>query len=189
MSQRHHPETRSPRTGGGARFVPADDEGGGDGEGRTPAPRPGGPRGARGADRQLSARATPDELAVAAECSGSRASANRCPPSARRCAAAAGAPRRGRRQSTARAEAPDVGIGHAPHSTAPGSAHCAYPEGVMAPDHTRASDRDRERAANRLRAAAAQGRLSVDELEERVGTAYGAVSRAELQRLTRDLPE
>ena len=38
----------------------------------------------------------------------------------------------------------------------------------------RASDAEREAVAERLRRAAAEGRLDADELEERVGRAYGA---------------
>ena len=52
----------------------------------------------------------------------------------------------------------------------------------------RASDADRERAAERLRAAAGEGRLSADELEERLERAFGAQTEAELEPLTADLP-
>ncbi len=52
----------------------------------------------------------------------------------------------------------------------------------------RASDGDRERVAERLREAAGHGRLSMDELEERLERAYGAKTYAELVPLTRDLP-
>jgi hypothetical protein len=51
----------------------------------------------------------------------------------------------------------------------------------------RASDADRERTAERLRAAGGDGQLSVDELDARVQTAYGARTRSELERLTADL--
>jgi hypothetical protein len=51
----------------------------------------------------------------------------------------------------------------------------------------RASDADRERAVEVLRRAASDGRLSVDELEERVTNAYAARTRKELEPLTADL--
>jgi hypothetical protein len=52
----------------------------------------------------------------------------------------------------------------------------------------RASDADRERAATALREHCAAGRLTVDELEERMAAAYAAVTVAELERLFTDLP-
>ena len=52
----------------------------------------------------------------------------------------------------------------------------------------RASDRDRETVADRLRTAAAEGRLEPDELEERLSAAYGARTIDELAPLTADLP-
>jgi hypothetical protein len=51
-----------------------------------------------------------------------------------------------------------------------------------------ASDADRDRAAERLRAAAGEGRLTADELEERLERAFGARTQAELEPLTGDLP-
>ena len=51
----------------------------------------------------------------------------------------------------------------------------------------RASDADRERTAERLRTAGADGQLSLDELDERLGTAYAARTCGELERLTADL--
>jgi hypothetical protein len=53
----------------------------------------------------------------------------------------------------------------------------------------RAADADRERIAERLRTAAAEGRLSADELEERIEAALGARTYAELNALVADLPE
>ena len=53
----------------------------------------------------------------------------------------------------------------------------------------RASDAEREAAADRLRVAAGDGRLDHDELEERLEAAYGARTVAELEALTDDLPE
>jgi hypothetical protein len=52
----------------------------------------------------------------------------------------------------------------------------------------RASDEDRERVAAVLRQAAAQGRLGLDELDERLGTVYAARTYAELEPVLRDLP-
>jgi hypothetical protein len=52
----------------------------------------------------------------------------------------------------------------------------------------RASDAEREAVAERLRAAAGEGRLALDELAERLETAFSATTRAELEPLTADLP-
>ena len=52
----------------------------------------------------------------------------------------------------------------------------------------RASDTDRERVAEQLRDAAGHGRLTMDELDERLERAYSAKTYAELEPLTRDLP-
>jgi len=52
----------------------------------------------------------------------------------------------------------------------------------------RASDADRERAAERLRAATAEGRLSAEELEERLELALAARTEGELAALVADLP-
>jgi Domain of unknown function (DUF1707) len=53
----------------------------------------------------------------------------------------------------------------------------------------RASDAERERVVSFLRDKTAEGRLTADELDQRVGRAYAAVTREELQRLMRDLPD
>lgn len=52
----------------------------------------------------------------------------------------------------------------------------------------RASDAERDRAAEVLRAAYAEGRLTRDELDQRVEAAYAARTRASLRDLTSDLP-
>ncbi len=52
----------------------------------------------------------------------------------------------------------------------------------------RATDADRERVAEMLRAAAGVGALTVDELETRMAGAYAAVTRADLVALVSDLP-
>ncbi len=51
-----------------------------------------------------------------------------------------------------------------------------------------ASDADRERIADRLRSAGAEGRLTAEELEERLETAFSARTEAELVPLAADLP-
>jgi hypothetical protein len=52
----------------------------------------------------------------------------------------------------------------------------------------RASDAEREAAMGRLRDAAAEGRLTFEELADRIEAAAGAVTREDLERLTADLP-
>ncbi|HZT85775.1 MAG TPA: DUF1707 domain-containing protein [Gaiellaceae bacterium] len=52
----------------------------------------------------------------------------------------------------------------------------------------RASDAEREQAIARLREAATEGRLTLEELADRAALAYGARSQGELARLTEDLP-
>ena len=52
----------------------------------------------------------------------------------------------------------------------------------------RASDAERERTATQLREHTAAGRLTHDELEERLGAAYAARTVAQLQQLVEDLP-
>jgi hypothetical protein len=52
----------------------------------------------------------------------------------------------------------------------------------------RASDADREQVAEHLRRAAAEGRLRTDELEQRLGAAFSALTYGELDPLTADLP-
>jgi Domain of unknown function (DUF1707) len=59
----------------------------------------------------------------------------------------------------------------------------------MATNHAmRASDQDRESAAELLREAYVEGRLSRDELDERAATVYSATTWGELRDLTADLP-
>jgi hypothetical protein len=53
----------------------------------------------------------------------------------------------------------------------------------------RASAADRERVAERLRGACADGRLSLDTFLGRLDVVYGVRTRAELARLVDDLPE
>jgi Domain of unknown function (DUF1707)/Cell wall-active antibiotics response 4TMS YvqF len=56
------------------------------------------------------------------------------------------------------------------------------------PRDMRASDADRHQVAEVLRDAAGDGRLTLDELRERLDGVYGARTYAELERFTRDLP-
>jgi hypothetical protein len=56
------------------------------------------------------------------------------------------------------------------------------------PDHMRASDQDRERVAEILRDAAGEGRLDMDELDDRLEAVYAAKTYAELEPITHDLP-
>ncbi|GAA3444581.1 DUF1707 SHOCT-like domain-containing protein [Planomonospora venezuelensis] len=53
----------------------------------------------------------------------------------------------------------------------------------------RASDRDRDDAAERLRLAVEEGCLDFGEFDERVGRAYRSATRGELADLVADLPE
>lgn len=52
----------------------------------------------------------------------------------------------------------------------------------------RVSDAEREHVATTLRLAHTEGRLTLDELEERLGEAYRARTRDELDLVTRELP-
>lgn len=56
------------------------------------------------------------------------------------------------------------------------------------PSRLRISDDDRHRVAEVLRTAAGEGRLDLDELDERLGAAYAAKTYADLVPLTADLP-
>lgn len=61
-------------------------------------------------------------------------------------------------------------------------------QGNLGDGELRASDADRERVVTRLRDHAAEGRLTMDEFEDRMRKAYEARTYAELAPLTRDLP-
>lgn len=60
---------------------------------------------------------------------------------------------------------------------------------VPEPHKLRASDADRERVAEVLREAAGDGRLTMDELDERLDAVYTAKTYAELEPITHDLPD
>ena len=57
------------------------------------------------------------------------------------------------------------------------------------PRQLRVSDNEREVVAERLRVAAGEGRIGLDELEERIGAVYEAKTYADLEPITRDLPD
>ncbi|GGV10264.1 hypothetical protein GCM10010182_32740 [Actinomadura cremea] len=60
----------------------------------------------------------------------------------------------------------------------------------MAPNpDMRASDADRDRVAASLREHCAVGRITVDELQERLEDVYGARTLGQLEKVTADLPE
>lgn len=63
-----------------------------------------------------------------------------------------------------------------------------YPRCVERLPSLRASDFDREQIAERLRQAMAEGRLSANELEERLGILFAARTYGELDALLADLP-
>jgi len=56
------------------------------------------------------------------------------------------------------------------------------------PDQLRISDSDRHRVAEHLREAAGDGRIDLDELDERLAATYAARTYADLVPITRDLP-
>ncbi|WP_411083047.1 DUF1707 domain-containing protein [Streptomyces sp. cmx-18-6] len=68
------------------------------------------------------------------------------------------------------------------------AAHQVSPERFAPGDGLRASDADRDRIADILREAMAEGRLTADEHAERVDLVYRAKTVGELQPLVRDLP-
>jgi hypothetical protein len=56
-------------------------------------------------------------------------------------------------------------------------------------DRIRVSDADRDRVTARLREHFAEGRLSADELDERISAALNAKTFGDLRQVTADLPE
>ncbi|MFE2290326.1 DUF1707 domain-containing protein [Streptomyces sp. NPDC059452] len=75
-----------------------------------------------------------------------------------------------------------------PAPSAPPPTAAASPAGFAPGDGLRASDADRDRIADILREAMAEGRLTADEHAERVDLVYRAKTVGELQPLVRDLP-
>jgi hypothetical protein len=72
-----------------------------------------------------------------------------------------------------------------------GSASAGAPASQASPGEQalRAADADRDRVAEILRQAAGEGRLTLEELDERLDRTYAARTYAELEPITRDLPE
>ncbi|HUN35982.1 MAG TPA: DUF1707 domain-containing protein [Trebonia sp.] len=62
------------------------------------------------------------------------------------------------------------------------------PSDKAGPGGMRASDSDRERVAEALREAAAEGRLDLEELNDRLDLVFAAKTYAELEPITADLP-
>ncbi|WP_345499975.1 DUF1707 domain-containing protein [Nocardia callitridis] len=58
----------------------------------------------------------------------------------------------------------------------------------MSADNLRASDADREKFIEQLRLAMGEGRLTVDEFDDRVQRIYASKTRAGMQLLVADLP-
>ena len=82
-----------------------------------------------------------------------------------------------------------AGSHFAPHSPSPPGAPSHAPEPVVPePLELRASDAERERAVEALRAHGQAGRLDALELEERLGRALTAITRADLAATLVDLP-
>ena len=61
--------------------------------------------------------------------------------------------------------------------------------GRVSAEDVRASHADRDQVVEIIRDATAEGRLTLEELEQRVESALGARTLRELATLTRDLPE
>ncbi|HET6285528.1 MAG TPA: DUF1707 domain-containing protein [Amycolatopsis sp.] len=57
------------------------------------------------------------------------------------------------------------------------------------PSRLRAADTDRERVVSLIQAAGGEGRLTLEEVEERLGTVYSTKYTDELSAFTADLPK
>ncbi|MFD5251048.1 DUF1707 domain-containing protein [Amycolatopsis sp. NPDC058340] len=57
------------------------------------------------------------------------------------------------------------------------------------PSRLRAADADRERVATRIQAAGGEGRLTLEEVEDRLSAVYSAKYTDDLAALTTDLPK
>ncbi|MFE9384644.1 DUF1707 domain-containing protein [Streptomyces sp. NPDC007025] len=76
----------------------------------------------------------------------------------------------------------------AARSPEPAAAAAPAPAPAVEPGGVRASDADRDRVADILREALAEGRLDAEEHGERIEAVYGAKTMGELEPLVRDLP-
>ena len=70
----------------------------------------------------------------------------------------------------------------------PDQSRASSPDRLPAPDQLRASHEDRDRVVELLRVAAGDGRLTADELDERLEVALTARTYGELTALVKDLP-
>jgi hypothetical protein len=61
-------------------------------------------------------------------------------------------------------------------------------DGMTTPSRIRASDADRERIAQHIQQASAEGRLTLEETEQRLGDVYAAKYVGELSGVVADLP-
>jgi hypothetical protein len=80
---------------------------------------------------------------------------------------------------------PPAPVPQAPYAPAPVAPTAPV---APAPDALRASHEDRDEVVEQLRVAAGDGRLTAEELDERLGTALTARTYGELAVLVRDLP-
>jgi Domain of unknown function (DUF1707) len=80
------------------------------------------------------------------------------------------------------------GAGAPPPGALPGSGSGARPPGGSGPAGVRCSDQEREATVSLLCEACAEGRLTLEELGDRVDRAYTATVRPELDGLVADLP-
>ena len=65
----------------------------------------------------------------------------------------------------------------------------SIPDGPADRRNLRVSDAEREHAAEVLRRAAGDGRITFEELDDRLTAAYAARTYGELAAITEDLPE
>lgn len=86
------------------------------------------------------------------------------------------------------ADAADAGTGDSGVQSRPVMEVTVNDDTWSGPNRLRTSDTEREQVATILRAAMAEGRLNLEEGEERLGAVYAAKFRDELAPLTADLP-
>jgi hypothetical protein len=97
----------------------------------------------------------------------------------------------GKRHTTPGPAAPGLQHGSRAYGTAAGPTVCPM-TGEVAPrghdDELRVSHEDRDRVVEQLRTAAGDGRLTAEELDQRIEAALAAITYGDLAPLTRDLP-